>query len=91
MFEKFPKDLKNAIEKLPEWKQKILQEDITDAISYIKTKDRGYLPLGVTDNFNIDYLYYLNRIPAVVERPLGVSYGFTQKAILEYLRGGRTL
>ena len=62
-----------------------------DAISYIKTKDRGYLPLGVTDNFNIDYLYYLKRIAAVVERPLRVSHGFTEKEILELLRGGRVL
>jgi len=62
-----------------------------DAISYIKTKDRGYLPIGVTDNFNIDYLYYLKRIATVVERPLRVSHGFTEKGILELLRGGCSL
>lgn len=58
-------------------------------IQYVKTRDRGFLPLGVSDQINVDYGYYMQRIAAVVERVLRVTHSYNKKQIVTCLKGGR--
>jgi len=59
-----------------------------DELQYIKTTT-GYLPMGITDDFNIDYQYYMGRVANVLTRLLNVSHGYSAKTILAYLKGVR--
>jgi hypothetical protein len=47
------------------------------------------LPLGVSDQINVDYGYYMQRIAAVVERVLRVTHSYNKKQIVTCLKGGR--